>query len=399
MANIYDYINKVNTDDGLVTNVNYNFQENPSTQAYHQIAAQNNPDYAQAIGDVYRWGDINRANNNLNLDVLSKLNNKKYLEKIQNEQRLYAEQLADKKFEQQKELLRLKSMFDLRNIAKNLNSKNTVVNNTNNTTENPIVADYKYKLATEMDSKDIPTINEYYNTEGFNGIKSTDLNLDEIKKEAEYLNKIRSVLTDPTYYPGNTEAETRYKLDKLFNNYIDRVNNFNNQAELYQNTAAQSNADIGKNFISNQIDPQDLEFDNKNNTLKNYIIENNAQIPTSGWESTPELQQIGMYLMNNDIDLSNRYPIQNGDDIVLYNTANGTIESLNLDEDGNISLQTMKQIEQPTEYMTIGEKLNDLGNLIKDARYVIPNGLRHLFSKDPNEDLIWSDALMNNRAR
>ena len=48
----------------LVTNLNYNFAESPSTQVYHQVAARDNPDYAQAIGDIYRWGDVNRANFN-----------------------------------------------------------------------------------------------------------------------------------------------------------------------------------------------------------------------------------------------------------------------------------------------------------------------------------------------
>ncbi|MBR3490242.1 MAG: hypothetical protein IKH36_02005 [Bacilli bacterium] len=79
----------------LVTNLNYNFAESPSTQQYHSVAARDNPDYAQAIGDIYRWGDVNRANFNLNLDYITDLNNRQYLDAIQKDQRAYAEKLRN----------------------------------------------------------------------------------------------------------------------------------------------------------------------------------------------------------------------------------------------------------------------------------------------------------------
>ena len=88
---MFDYFKNVLDNDGLVSKVNYNFQESPSTQTYHKVAAQNNPDYAQAIGDIYRWGDVNRANYNLGLDFIHNRDNKDYLDKIKKEQRAYAE--------------------------------------------------------------------------------------------------------------------------------------------------------------------------------------------------------------------------------------------------------------------------------------------------------------------
>ena len=83
--------------------VNYNLQESPSTQQYHSVAAQNNPDYAQVIGDLYRFGDINRANFNLGLDLLFSGKRNQYLEQKEQERRKWAEDLADKNYNRQRQ--------------------------------------------------------------------------------------------------------------------------------------------------------------------------------------------------------------------------------------------------------------------------------------------------------
>lgn len=399
MANTYDYINNVADKDGLVTGINYNMQESPTTSAYHQIAAQDNPDYAQAIGDIYRYGDINRANFNLGMNVLAGLSNKKYLENIQKEQRAYAEQLANKKFEQEKELFKLKNMFALRNLAPKLNTVNNrsvTVNDKGETIQKP--EDYKYKLATEIGNKNLPEVNEFYNKEGFNGANSTGLDIDKAKKEAQYLQVMREALLNPTNYPGTSEAETRFLVDKLFNDYVQAVESFNNRAEPYQNIAMQNNANVGNNYISNQIKAEDPDAKLKNELLKNYLADNNIQLPTNGWNNSPETQQVYMYLENSGIDLTNRYPIDVSDNIILYNTDTGSIESLIEDDSGNLALQTIQQIEQPK---TFSESFNNFKNSLDDTRFYLANAIPYLFGKARNDkdiDQKWDEALAYNRA-
>ena len=371
MANIYDYINNVADKDGLVTGINYNMQESPTSSAYHQIAAQDNPDYAQAIGDIYRYGDINRANFNLGMNTLAGLSNKKYLEKVQQEQRAYAEQLADKKFEREKELFKLKNMFALRNLAPRLNStgsKNVTINNNGETIQKP--EDYKYKLATEMEGRNLPEVNEFYNKEGFNGANSTGLNIDKTKKEAQYLQTMRAALLDPYNYPGTSEQETKFLLDKLFNKYMQQIEAFNNKAEPYQNIALQNDVDVGNNYISNQINAEDPDIKLKNELLKDYLVDNNLQLPTNGWNNSPETQQVYMYLENSGIDLTNRYPIDVSDNIILYNTDTGSIESLTEDDSGNLSLQTIQQIEHP---VPLSERFSGLTNLFGNIKNKLSN--------------------------
>lgn len=84
--------------------------ESPSTQAYYQAAAQNLPDYAQALADIHRQGDLDREAFNLIMPFYNNgLNN------------LYKEKLKEKEF--QNDLAKTQLTYDLadRNQKNNLN--------------------------------------------------------------------------------------------------------------------------------------------------------------------------------------------------------------------------------------------------------------------------------------
>ena len=83
--------------DALVNSIAYNIAESPSTQTYYHVAAANNPDYAQAIADIKKFGDINRANFNLGLQALTANNAVKA-----------AREQEDRQFARQKELMNLR---------------------------------------------------------------------------------------------------------------------------------------------------------------------------------------------------------------------------------------------------------------------------------------------------
>lgn len=345
MANIYDYINNVADSDELVTGINYNMQESPTTSAYHQIAAQDNPDYAQAIGDIYRYGDINRANFNLGMNVLAGLSNKKYLEKIQQDQRAYAEQLADKKFEREKELFKLKNMFALRNLAPRLNTtgnnKNVTINNNGEAIQKP--EDYKYTIAEKIEQKDLPKAQNLYTTEGFSGSNIDNYDPENTNNQKMYLDLMYNALNDPQKYPGTSKIETNYLMNKLIDDYINKVNAYNaQQNQLIENSNRDVDEYSGNNYITNKIleleDPYNPSFgtvNNKNRMLKEFLEQNNAQIPVNGWETSPDMQQIYLNLLNNNIDLDYKYPITNNNgEVFLYDILNGTIDEVLIDNNG-----------------------------------------------------------------
>lgn len=364
MANIYDYINNVADKDGLITGINYNMQESPTTSAYHQIAAQDNPDYAQAIGDIYRYGDINRVNFNLGMNVLAGLNNKKYLEKVQKEQRAYAEQLADKKFEQQKELVKLKNMFALRNLAPRLSAprtatpNNTYINSKGETIERP--EDYKYTIAEEIEQKDLPKAQNLYTTEGFSGSNINNYNQNIANDQKMYLDLMYNALNDPQKYPGTSKIETNYLMNKLINDYINKVNAYNaQQKQLIENSNRDVDEYSGNNYITNKIleleDPYNPSFgvvNNKNRMLKEFLEQNNARIPVNGWETSPDIQQIYLNLLNNNIDLNYKYPITNNNgEVFLYDILNGTIDEVLIDNNGihTNTINSITNLDSPKE--------------------------------------------------
>jgi hypothetical protein len=179
---------------------------------------------------------------------------------------------------------------------------------------------------------------------------------------------------------------------------MQQIETFNSKAEPYQNIALQNDANVGNNYISNQINAEDPDAKSKNELLKSYLADNNLQLPTNGWNNSPETQQVYMYLENSGIDLTNRYPIDVSNDIILYNTDTGSIESLIEDDSGNLSLQTVQQIEQPK---TMSERFNSFKNGLDDTRFYLAHAIPYLFGKVKNDkdiDQKWDEALAYNRA-
>lgn len=86
----------INPDD-LLTSITYKLAESPSTQMYQSVAAHDNPDWAGFVGDIYRQGDINRADFNLGLQALTANNAAKE-----------ARAKEDRQFARQKELFNLR---------------------------------------------------------------------------------------------------------------------------------------------------------------------------------------------------------------------------------------------------------------------------------------------------
>lgn len=91
----------INPDD-LLTSIAYNLAESPTTQVHQSVAAQNNPDWAGFVGDIYRQGDIDRAGFNLDLQALTTNNAAKA-----------ARAKEERDFARQKELINLKRKYEI----------------------------------------------------------------------------------------------------------------------------------------------------------------------------------------------------------------------------------------------------------------------------------------------
>lgn len=68
--NLKDLFTLSLTNGGL-GNIQSTIQESPSTQAYYQVAAQDNPDYAQMNADIRRYGDLDRQRFNLTMQAIA----------------------------------------------------------------------------------------------------------------------------------------------------------------------------------------------------------------------------------------------------------------------------------------------------------------------------------------
>lgn len=68
--NLKDLFTLSLTNGGL-GNIQSTIQESPSTQAYYQVAAQDNPDYAQMNADIRRHGDLDRQRFNLTMQAIA----------------------------------------------------------------------------------------------------------------------------------------------------------------------------------------------------------------------------------------------------------------------------------------------------------------------------------------
>lgn len=81
MVKLSDLLGLSLTHGGIDIQDNYN--ESPTTQAYTQVAAQNNPDYAQMLSDIHRHGDIDRQSFNIKMQAIKGGLDNIYKEKLQ----------------------------------------------------------------------------------------------------------------------------------------------------------------------------------------------------------------------------------------------------------------------------------------------------------------------------
>lgn len=137
------------------TNLHTNYSDSPVATQYYSAAAQNNPDYAQAIGDVHNYYRLSSQNQDPMLKLFenyaknkvgsngNSLANKMayadYLHNLRNKSNLL-------RFNQQLELIDKKQ----KNSSENIDRMNTIFNNKSNKTKTNIV---------KNESKN-PTVNE-----------------------------------------------------------------------------------------------------------------------------------------------------------------------------------------------------------------------------------------------
>ena len=310
----------------LVTNLNYNFAESPSTQVYHQVAARDNPDYAQAIGDIYRWGDVNRANFNLNLDYMTDLNNKQYLDAVQKEQRAYAEKLRN---EQRAYNEKQQAKAWARADAKTKELRDQQLN------------DQKYQLALKLldrqqqNPRDIASFTPYRTNN-----TNIDLDLNALRDERQNLIDVGNKLFAPENLSGSSPNEMLYNAIMSERQHQQDVKNYEAKAsqirspyqeDLLRQAANGSYLTSGNSY--NTTRARDVLMNNddrsvaakmisetpffglthqsklaKSETLQDFMYDYNA-LDTGGWNSDEYNQILAKDLQQNGYDISTMTPL------------------------------------------------------------------------------------------
>lgn len=384
MANYQDYLKNILDDDGLVTNVNYNFQESPSTKTYHSVAAKDNPDYAQVIGDIYRWGDINRANFNLGLDFAYNKGNKDYLEKTRDEQRAYAKQLRDEqRAYNEKQQARAWARADAK--AKELRDQQ--------------LADQRYQLALKLfdvqqqNPRDIASFTPYRTNN-----TNIDINLDDLRNERQELINKGNTLFAPENLTGNSANEILYNALMAERQHQQDIADYNAKAkdirsnyqeELLRNAAENPYlTGLGQYFGRNRtsdylMDNDDRSYvakmisedpflgithqtkEKKARMLADFMHDYNA-LDTNGWNSDDYNKILAKELAQSGYDISQMAPLvsydENGNekDYVFDNNTATIYEIAEDDNTGALQLVPITSIEPHT---------TDLSNLFRNIGY------------------------------
>ena len=384
MANYQDFLKNILDDDGLVTNVNYNFQESPATQQYHSVAARDNPDYAQAIGDIYRWGDINRSNFNLGLDFAYNKGNKDYLEKTRDEQRAYAKQLRDEqRAYNEKQQARAWARADAK--AKELRDQQ--------------LEDMKFKIALENFNKvqntprDIASFTPYRTNN-----TNINIDLDQLAQERQDLIDVGNKLFAPENLSGNSLNEIKYNALMAERQHQQDIADYNTKArdirsnyqeELLRNAAENPYlTGLGQYFGNNRASKYLMNNDDRSYAAKmisedpffgithqtkekkarmlaNFMHDYNA-LDTNGWNSDDYNKILAKGLAQSGYDISQMAPLvsydENGNekDYVFDNNTATIYEIAENDNTNMLQLVPITSIEPHT---------NDLSNLFKNIGY------------------------------
>lgn len=383
MANYQDYLKNFLDEDGLVTNINYDFNESPSTKTYHSVAAKDNPDYAQAIGDIYRLGDINRANFNLGLDFAYNKVNKDYLEKTRDEQRAYAKQLRDEqRAYNEKQQAKAWARADAK--AKELRDQQ--------------LEDQRYKLALSLFTRQQQNPKDIANATPYRTLnRNLSVNLDDLRNERQELINKGNTLFAPENLTGDSANEILYNALMAERQHQQDVKNYNAKAnqirsnyqeDLLRNAAENAyltgtpqylKNNRASKFLSSHDDRSyaaKLISENpfvglthqtkeaKSRMLADFMYKYNA-LDSNGWNNG-ENSTLASELLQSGYDLSQTAPLfsideQGNETDYVFDNKTGTIYEVGEDD------QTGRTVLVPIDSVEM-HKFN-LGQLFKNIGY------------------------------
>ena len=381
----------------LITNLNYNFAESPSTQQYHSVAARDNPDYAQAIGDIYRWGDVNRANFNLNLDYITDLNNKQYLDAIQKDQRAYAEKLRN---EQRAYNERQQAKAWAKADARSKELRDQQLN------------DQKYQLALKLldrqqqNPRDIANFTPYRTNN-----TNIDLDLNALKDERQNLIDVGNKLFAPENLTGSSPNEMLYNAIMAEKQHQQDIKDYeakasqirsNYQEDLLRQAANASYLTSGQDFnnnISNRAKNVLMNNDDRSvaakmisetpffglthqskrakaETLQDFMYDYNA-LDTGGWNSDDYNKILAQNLQQNGYDISKMSPLisydsQGNATDYVFDAENGTI--FEVGEDDNTKALVLVPIKNTENLHSFS--LDRLFNIGRDLGITAPRQIK-----------------------
>lgn len=348
-----------------IFDVDYDLQESPSTQAYHRVAAQDNPDYAQAIGDMYRWGDVNRAKFKTDLDMLSGLNKREYLQQVQQEQRDYAKQLRDEqRAYNEKQQAKAWARADAK--AKELRDQQ--------------LRDMQFKIALEHADRETPDLRDLSKYTGYRDVGGVDRQ--KLTDDRNNLINAWNNVYNPENLVGSSPYEILYNAlqnERQIANDIDEYNNqrmfdiINRDVEnTYRDRSNSAYLTSTKSILENETNAPELwENDtrgyaaktisenpfrrlthgtkgNKAEFLDTFMKEHNAVDP-NGWDTDTDTKLFQMRLNSAGYDTTNLAPLFgeiNGEVIpYVFDSSTGTIYELGKDEQNNDVLVPVDQME------------------------------------------------------
>lgn len=274
----------LNRDD-LLTSIAYNLTESPTTQAYQSVAAQNNPDWAGFVGDIYRMGDINRANFNIGLQALVNKNKTKaaldaetraynHDREMRNLARKY--QLADR---DRAERLQILTMPQEETISGASDWQNSI-----NPEQKQFIDTYN------------TTVNAKNNAQNYEDYIKNDRILQNLKKQQMFNSKVQAPDVDPSteYLEGEVPLYKR-ALIKLFSPKAkEKINSLETLANKSQNVFNDPNRATNQGIL-NKIS-NSLFGDKSLSDLENFIRTN--QIGQVAWNSNNKTIQIAQQLIN-----------------------------------------------------------------------------------------------------
>ena len=239
----------------------YNLQESPSTQVYHSIAAQNNPDFAQVIGDLHRSGDINDANFNLLSPLFTTGLRNDYIEK-QNEKEFQRDLLKlEKAHQYNKEMQKIATDNDI--------AKLKLANQFNIDQENrkkALFDELELRRASQ-NAKPIQSLNKYNRTlnviplmgENYNIYRETPFDINKYTKDNDLINFFNNNGQDFIQL-GNKINNAR-----LNNTDNSKIGYYDNLVESYNSALKSFNENMKNDFINNKRLQDYTSFSNLSN--------------------------------------------------------------------------------------------------------------------------------------